>query len=57
MPMLAVQVVLGFSLTICFGLASRDNTFNGNTFCMYFLKIFWAQVLGLHLGLGFMFRF
>jgi len=40
--MLAVQVVVGSSLTVCLGLARRDYTFDGNTFCLHFIEKFWV---------------
>jgi len=43
----AVQVVISSALTICCGLASRDDTFNGTAFDILFQK---------NLCLGFRFR-
>ena len=44
----AVRVFSGSALTICFDLASRDDTFNGSPFYELFHK-----VSGLSLGLTF----
>ena len=49
---LAVQLFLGSSLTISFGLACRGYTFDGRVFNLLFQKVW-----GLHFGCIFKFRF
>jgi len=47
----AARVVASSTLAICFGLASRDYTFDGSAFCaMYFFKKFRVETENLHLG-------